>query len=111
MPIYAANNICRGLKRLNTPLAGVICNSREAAGEREIVEKFARELGSEMVAYIPKDPIVQRCERRGVSVIEGAPDSEIAEVYRRLAEHVAGDSKPRHPSPIDDERLRELSLI
>lgn len=44
-------------------------------------------------------------------MIEGAPDSEIAEVYRRLAEHVAGDSKPRHPSPIDDERLRELSLI
>ena len=111
MPIYAANNICRGLKRLNTPLAGVICNSREASGEREIVEKFARELGSEMVAFIPKDPLVQRCERRGVSVIEGAPDSDIASVYRKLAEHVAGDSEPRHPVPIDDERLRELSLI
>jgi nitrogenase iron protein NifH len=111
MPIYAANNICRGLRRLNTPLAGVICNSREASGEREIVEKFARELGSEMVAYIPKDPIVQRCERRGVSVIEGAPESDIAQVYRKLAEHVAGDSKPRHPSPIDDDKLRELSLI
>jgi len=111
MPIYAANNICRGLKRLNTPLAGVICNSREASGEREIVEKFARELGSEMVAFIPKDPLVQRCERRGVSVIEGAPDSDIASVYRKLAEHVAGNSEPRHPVPIDDERLRELSLI
>lgn len=111
MPIYAANNICRGLKRLNTPLAGVICNSREASGEREIVEKFAREIGSEMVAFIPKDPIVQRCERKGVSVIEGAPESEIAEVYRKLAEHVAGNSKPKHPVPIDDDRLRELSLI
>lgn len=111
MPIYAANNICRGLKRLNTPLAGVICNSREAAGEREIVEKFAREIGSEMVAFIPKDPLVQRCERKGVSVIEGAPESEIAGIYRKLAEHVAGDSEPRHPEPIDDDRLRELSLI
>ncbi|HPJ85274.1 MAG TPA: P-loop NTPase, partial [Methanothrix sp.] len=111
MPIYAANNICRGLKRLNTPLAGVICNSREASGEREIVGKFARELGSEMVAFIPKDPTVQRCERKGVSVIEGAPESDIAEVYRKLAEHVAGDSMPRHPEPIDDDRLRELSLI
>lgn len=111
MPIYAANNICRGLRRLNTPLAGVICNSREASGEREIVEKFARELGSEMVAFIPKDPIVQRCERKGISVIEGAPDSDIAGIYRKLAEHVAGDSKPCHPTPIDDDRLRELSLI
>lgn len=111
MPIYAANNICRGLKRLNTPLAGVICNSREASGEREIVGKFARELGSEMVAFIPKDPIVQRCERKGVSVIEGAPESDIADIYRKLAEHVYGDSMPRHPNPIDDDRLRELSLL
>jgi nitrogenase iron protein len=111
MPIYAANNICRGLKRLNTPLAGVICNSREASGEREIVEKFAREIGSEMVAFIPKDPIVQRCERKGVSVIEGAPESEIAGIYRKLAEHVMGNSVPRHPVPIDDDRLRELSFI
>ncbi|MDD5767831.1 MAG: Ni-sirohydrochlorin a,c-diamide reductive cyclase ATP-dependent reductase subunit [Methanothrix sp.] len=111
MPIYAAINICRGLKRLNTPLAGVICNSREASGEREIVGKFARELGSEMVAFIPKDPIVQRCERKGVSVIEGAPESDIADIYRKLAEHVYGDSMPRHPNPIDDDRLRELSLL
>ena len=111
MPIYAANNICRGLKRLKTPLAGIICNSREAAAEREIVDKFASEVGSELVAYIPKDPIVQRCERRGVTVIEGAPDSEIADVYRKLADHVKGDSKPRHPEPIDDDRLREISLI
>jgi nitrogenase iron protein NifH len=111
MPIYAANNICRGLKRLKTPLAGVICNSREAAAERKIVERFASEVGSELVAYIPKDPIVQRCERRGVTVIEGAPDSEIADVYRKLADHVKGGSKPKHPEPIDDDRLRELSLI
>jgi len=75
------------------------------------VGKFARELGSEMVAFIPKDPIVQRCERKGVSVIEGAPESDIAEIYRTLAERVAGDSKPRHPNPIDDDRLRELSLL
>jgi nitrogenase iron protein NifH len=36
MPLYAANNISKGLRRLKTPLSGVICNSREAAGgERE----------------------------------------------------------------------------
>jgi Ni-sirohydrochlorin a,c-diamide reductive cyclase subunit CfbC len=109
MPLYAANNICRGLRRLGTPLAGVICNSREASGEREIVESFARELENRMVAFIPKDPLVQECERRGVTVIEGAPDSDIAQVYRQLAKVVMGDAEPLVPRPISDERLRELS--
>lgn len=109
MPLYAANNICRGLRRLSTPLAGVICNSREAADEREIVEGFAEELKSRMVAFIPRDPVVQQCERRAVTVIEGAPDSMIAGVYRALARVVMSDSQPRVPEPMSDERLREIS--
>jgi len=109
MPLYAGNNICKGLRRLNTPLAGVICNSREAAGEREIVESFARELNSRMVAFIPKDPIVQQCERRAVTVIEGAPDSEIADTYRALAKEIMSGDKAKIPEPLTDERLNELS--
>ena len=109
MPIYAANNICRGLRRLGTPLAGVICNSREALGEREIVESFAKELDNRMVAFIPKDPLVQEYERKGVTVIEGAPTSEIAGIYRKLAKTVMEDAEPKVPKPISDERLRELS--
>jgi len=40
------------------------------------------------VAFIPKDPIVQLCEKKGVTVIEGAPDSGIAKVYRALAREI-----------------------
>ncbi|HNQ53099.1 MAG: Ni-sirohydrochlorin a,c-diamide reductive cyclase ATP-dependent reductase subunit [Methanosarcinales archaeon] len=111
MPLYAANNISKGLLRLNTPLAGVICNSREAAGERErdIVNQFAQELNSRMVAFIPKEPIVQQCERRTVTVIEGAPDSKIAAVYRALAREIMSGGEARIPEPLSDERLRELS--
>jgi len=75
------------------------------------VESFSRELGSQMVAFIPKDPIVQECERRGVTVIEGAPDSKIAGVYRDLAKHVSGKASPKMPEPMSDEKLRELSKI
>ena len=112
MPLYAANNISRGLRRLKTPLAGVICNSREAAAgkEKEIAERFAAELNSRLVAFIPKDPTVQLCERKGVTVIEGAPDSGIAEVYRSLAREIMSEEEPRVPEPLSDERLRELSL-
>jgi nitrogenase iron protein NifH len=97
---------------LKTPLAGVICNSRETAAgrEKEIAQRFAEELNSRLVAFIPKDPIVQQCERRAVTVIEGAPDSEIAEVYRALAREIMSGAEPKVPQPLSDERLRELSM-
>lgn len=112
MPLYAANNISKGLLRLKTPLAGVICNSREAAAgrEKEIAERFATELDSRLVAFIPKDPIVQQCERRAVTTIEGAPDSAIADVYRALAREIMSGAEPREPKPLSDDRLRELSI-
>ncbi len=111
MPLYAGNNICKGLRRLNTPLAGVICNSREAAAgrEKEIAERFAQELKSRLVAFIPKDSIVQVCERRAVTVIEGAPESDIANVYRELARDIMAGADQRVPDPLSDERLMELS--
>ncbi len=111
MPLYAANNICRGLSRLEMALNGVICNSRGAPNEENIVSKFASEIGSEMIAFIPKDVLVQTCEREGFSVIEKAPDSGIAEVYRQLARSIMARSEGRIPAPLDDKRLRELTKI
>jgi nitrogenase iron protein NifH len=112
MPLYAANNISKGLLRLKTPLAGVICNSRETAAgrEKEIAERFAAELNSRLVAFIPKDPIVQQCERNAMTTIEGAPDSAIADVYRALACEIMAGAEPKVPKPLSDDRLRELSI-
>jgi nitrogenase subunit NifH len=45
-----------------------------------------------------------------MTVIEGAPDSEIAEVYRALAREIMSGAQPRVPQPLSDERLRELSM-
>ena len=109
MPLYAANNICKGFARLGTHLNGVICNSRNAENEEAIVSAFARELGSELLAFIPKDPIVQTCERAGYSVIEKEPDSDIAAVYRTLARAIMEQDSFCEPSPLTDERLRELT--
>ena len=109
MPLYAANNICKGFARLNNQLYGVICNSRNALNEEAIVSAFAKELGSELLAFIPKDPIVQACERAGYSVIEKEPDSEIAGVYRRLARTIMERDTGCEPKPLTDKRLRELT--
>jgi len=109
MPLYAANNICKGFARLGNNLNGVICNSRNAENEETIVKAFAQELGSELLAFIPKDPIVQTCERAGYSVIEKQPDSEIAGVYRKLARAIMGRESSCKPRPLTDARLRELT--
>ncbi|WP_135605221.1 Ni-sirohydrochlorin a,c-diamide reductive cyclase ATP-dependent reductase subunit [Methanococcoides sp. NM1] len=109
MPLYAANNICRGLAKINTPLSGIICNSRSVSREEEIVTKFAAEIGSELMAFIPKEQIVQDCERDGFSVIEKAPDSNIAQIYRKLAKAIMERDTSVMPKALDDERLRELT--
>ncbi|MBP2029170.1 nitrogenase iron protein NifH [Methanohalophilus levihalophilus] len=109
MPLYAANNICKGLARINTNLNGVICNSRSVSREEEIVSKFAEEIGSEMIAFIPKKQIVQDCERDGYSVLEKAPETDIAEIYRKLARTIMTRSESLIPGSLDDDRLRELT--
>lgn len=109
MPLYAANNICRGLTKINTQLSGVICNARNVSREEEIVRKFAEEIGSEMIAFIPKEQIVQDCERDGYSVMEKAPYSGIANVYRKLAHVIMSRDKAVMPDALEDERLRELT--
>lgn len=109
MPLYAANNICRGLKTLNTPLSGVICNEREAEREREIVERFASALGVPMLAYIPRDKVVQECERAGKRVIEGSPRSAMADIYRRLAMRMLTEKDKKVPEALEDEDLRKLT--
>ena len=48
------------------------------------------------MAFIPKDPIVQQCERRAVTAIEGAPDSAIADVYRALAREIMAATTGRN---------------
>lgn len=109
MPLYAANNICRGLTKINTLLSGVICNARDVSREEEIVRKFAEEIGSELIAFIPKEQIVQDCERDGYSVMEKAPDSGIANVYRQLAHAIMSRDRAVMPDALEDERLRELT--
>jgi nitrogenase iron protein NifH len=111
MPLYAANNLCKGLNTLKMPLGGIICNEREAAGEREIVARFAGALDVPLLACIPRSKIVQQCERDGKSVLEGAPASGIADIYRELAAKVLTEKDNKVPEALDDGYLRELTHL
>lgn len=114
MSLYAANNIATGIVKYassgRTRLGGIICNCRNVAGEVELVQTFAKELGTAVVGVIPRDNIVQESELNNQTVIQYASESEQADAYRALAHTIEHNGHFSVPTPLSRERLRELAL-
>lgn len=108
LALYAANNIARGLANLNVALGGIICNSRDVLREEEAVAEYAGRIGSRLIGFIPRSPVVRECENRGVTVIEGAPQDMQADAYRRLGQAVLGNRELSVPRPLDPEEIRAI---
>jgi nitrogenase iron protein NifH len=112
MSLYAANNIAKGIEKFavsgGVRVGGIICNSRNVDEEKTLVETFARELGTQMIAFIPRDNIVQYAEINGQTVITFAPDSAQAECYQQLAAKVENNTNFNIPTPIENDRLEEM---
>ena len=111
MSIYAANNIAKGVRRLSrrgeTGLTGVICNSNgQADFEVRVLSDFAEQIGSSLVHFVPRSPVIQACEVESRTVLEISPDSEEADGFRQLADKVINSGSPVIPTPL--EELSEL---
>ena len=114
MSLYAANNICKGIKRYaaagKTKLGGLICNSRMVDREKELVEEFAARLGTKLLYFVPRDNVVQRAENRRKTVIEYAPDSAQADEYRALARVLGENREFSLPTPLENDELEALLI-
>lgn len=114
MALYAANNISKGIQKYaNTGgvrLGGIICNSRKVDGEAELVSAFAKELGSQMIHFVPRDNMVQRAEIHKKTVIDYDPTVNQADEYRALAKKIDGNDMFVIPKPMKQERLEELLM-
>ncbi|WP_334299999.1 nitrogenase iron protein [Novisyntrophococcus fermenticellae] len=112
MALYAANNIAKGIKRYaktgGVRIGGIICNSRNVDRELDLLRAFAKELGTQLLYFVPRDNIVQRAEINKKTVIEYKPDSEQAQEYRNLAEAVINNTNFTIPTPMTQERLEEI---
>ncbi|MBI2939364.1 MAG: nitrogenase iron protein [Chloroflexi bacterium] len=112
MSLYAANNICRGIARFANRgegrLGGIVGNSRVVDGEVELIDAFARRLGSQLVQFIPRDPIVQRAELHRQTVLQYAPESTQAGAYRELATRILNNEALGVPRPMGLEELETL---
>jgi nitrogenase iron protein NifH len=114
MAMYAANNICKGIVKFadagKVRLGGLICNSRNVDNEREMIDEFAKLLGTQMIHFVPRDNMVQRAEINRKTVIEFEPTHVQADEYRTLARKIDTNEMYVVPQPIAIERLEKLLI-
>jgi nitrogenase iron protein NifH len=114
MAMYAANNISKGIVKYansgGVRLAGLICNSRNTAREDELIMELARQLGTQMIHFVPRDNVVQRAEIRRMTVIEYDPKARQADEYRTLAQKIIDNKNMVIPTPITMDQLEELLM-
>lgn len=114
MAMYAANNISKGIVKFaeagGVRLGGLICNSRKVDNEREMIAEFARQLGTQMIHFVPRDNDVQRAEINRKTVIDWRPDCPQADEYRALAKAIDENKMFVIPKPLAIDDLEKLLL-
>ena len=114
MAMYAANNICKGIVKYadagGVRLGGLICNSRNVDNEQEMIQELARQLGTQMVHFVPRDNMVQRAEINRKTVIDYAPEHPQADQYRTLAKKIDENEMHVIPKPLEIETLEKLLI-
>lgn len=111
MALYAANNICKGLRHFTEKggkLAGIIGNGRQIPRERELIETLAQSVGSRMVAFFPRDPAFREAELQRKTIVELFPESPLARQFMTLAEDVQAGLTPVLPRPLNEQEFEEL---
>ena len=108
MALYAANNICKGIKKLNGNLGGIICNCRGIDNELEIVEEFAKHVNTKIIGIIPRNELVQKAEIEAKTVIEKFPESELAGLYCELGSNIYNNQEFDVPKPMDVDEFEQF---
>lgn len=112
MAMYAANNICKSIAKFGkvgtVRLGGLICNSRKVDNESNMIEEFARKLGTTMIHFIPRDNTVQHAEIHRETVIEFAKEDKQADEYRTLANKINGNTNFVIPTPLEMSDLEKM---
>jgi len=114
MAMYAANNICKGIVKYadsgTVRLGGLICNSRKVDNEREMIEELARQLGTQMIHFVPRENQVQKAEIHRKTVIEFSPEHAQADEYRMLSKKIDENKMFVIPKPLEIEQLEKLLM-
>ncbi len=114
MAMYAANNIYKGiLKYANTGgvrLAGIICNARMTDREYDLAINLAKDLGTQIIHFVPRNNVVQHAELRRMTVVEFSPTADQALEYKELARKIIANDMKIIPTPLEMDDLEDLLM-
>ena len=99
MSMYAASNIATAVSQFKSmgyaKLCGIIQNSRNIVNEDQLVSALAIECETEIVARIPRDPVVQESEAQCVTVAAMGIESGYHRAVEGLAEYIDNQGKKK----------------
>jgi len=112
--LYQVTNVSKAIKRFEvrsgSKLGGLIINLRRVKNELKIVKDFADKIGTQIIGIIPYSQVVKECGGQGETVFRLAPDSEEANIYRKIGERVFNNKNLVVPKTIDFEDLYQWWL-
>lgn len=108
MSLYAANNICKGIKKLKGKLAGIILNHRNTENETEIVKNFAEKINTKIIGEINRSNLIQESELDAKTVVEKYPESKEAKEYYQLADNIINNTEYTTPEPLGEEEFEKF---
>jgi len=111
MSLYASNNLFKGIKKYSKSggalFSGIIGNSINLSIHEEIIQDFAVNTKATIAGFVPRSLTVAKAELQGKTTIEADPDSEQAELYRRLARNIVNNENRYVPQPLSTDELKE----
>ena len=112
MSLYAANGICRCIRKYadrgGCRLGGLIYNARSAVGDESAAADFARAVGTRIAGRVPLDRAISRAEMRRSTVIECEPDSAAARAFEAIADEMLHGAETAVPEPLSTEALEAI---
>ena len=114
MAMYAANNIARAVVHYadnGIALAGLVVNIKDPEADRSVLERFAAQLNTTILAWIPRDPLIREAEFKRTTVVEMAPEAPISKILRKVAEDIIAldVSNAPLPTPFDEQSFYEAA--
>lgn len=109
MSLFAVNSLFRTLARHANGggrLGGIIANGLTAPFAETIMADFALQTGTRVAGTVPRSLVVMQSALYGQTVIEAAPLSNHAYIYRRLARHIVENGDTFLPRPLAPEELK-----
>jgi nitrogenase molybdenum-iron protein alpha/beta subunit len=109
--LYAANNIAKGVQRFSGnkgKLAGIIGNGRGTKDEQEVIAAFAQKIGTRLVAFVPRSESIAIAELHSKTIVEFLPNSELANIFRDVANYIEKQQTPITPTPLTDSELEDF---